>query len=37
MFCKPPVLLAKIMKDLRCYHVNLMPSGKEKLNGCSVR
>jgi hypothetical protein len=25
------------MQRLHGYHVNLMPSGREKVNGCSVR
>ncbi len=37
MFCKTPEFFSKKMKILHGYHVNLIPNGKEKLNGCSVR
>ena len=26
-----------MLKRLHGYHVNLMPSGRENVNGCSVR
>ena len=30
-------IVCRTLKRLHGYHVNLMPSGRENVNGCSVR
>ena len=35
--CRSIYIVLSTAKRLHGYHVNLMPNGKEKLKGCSVR